>query len=94
MATPRGRGGVLDSPGSQTHMRVGKDLASTRMSKMHPLAVYKGFPGGISGKNPPVNAGEIRDMGLTPGLGRSPGGRYGNPLQDSCWENLMGREAW
>ena len=33
-------------------------------------------------------------MGSIPGLGRSPGGGYGNPLQHSCWENLMDRRAW
>ena len=33
-------------------------------------------------------------MGSIPGLGRSPGGGYGNPLQHSCWENLMDRGAW
>jgi len=33
-------------------------------------------------------------MGSVPGLGRSPGGRHGNPLQYSCLENLMDREAW
>ena len=31
---------------------------------------------------------------LIPGLGRSPGGGNGNPLQDSCWDNPMDREAW
>ena len=34
-------------------------------------------------KNPPANAGDLRDSGLIPGLGRSPGGRQGNPLQYS-----------
>ena len=34
-------------------------------------------------KKPPANAGDIRDMGLIPGLGRSPGGEHGNPLQYS-----------
>jgi len=34
-------------------------------------------------KNPPANAGNIRDMGSIPGLGRSPGGGHGNPLQYS-----------
>ena len=38
-------------------------------------------------KNPPANARDIRDVGLIPGSGRSPGGGYGNPLQDSCLEN-------
>ena len=38
-------------------------------------------------KNPPVNVGDIRDVGLIPGLRRSPGGGHGNPLQYSCLEN-------
>ena len=45
-------------------------------------------------KNPPVNAGDIRDTGSIPGLGRSPGGSYGNPLQYSCLEHPMNRGAW
>ena len=45
-------------------------------------------------KNSPANAGNIRDMGLIPGLGRSPGGGHGNPLQYSCLENPVDREAW
>ena len=45
-------------------------------------------------KNLPANAGEARDMGLTPGLGRSPGEGNGNPLQYSCLENPMDRAAW
>ena len=44
-------------------------------------------------KNPPANAGVIRDLGLIPGLGRSPGGRHDDPLQYSCLENPMGRGA-
>ena len=38
-------------------------------------------------KNMPANAGDIRVMDSIPGLGRSPGGRHGNPLQCSCLEN-------
>ena len=45
-------------------------------------------------KNPPSNAGEAGNVGLIPGLGRSPGGGHGNPLQYSCLENPMDREAW
>ena len=45
-------------------------------------------------KNLPVNAGELREVGLIPGSGRSPGGGNGNPLQDSCLENPMDRGAW
>ena len=45
-------------------------------------------------KNPPANAGDAENGGLIPGSGRSPGGRNGNPLQCSCLENPMDREAW
>ena len=45
-------------------------------------------------KNLPLNAEVVRDTGSIPGLGRSPGGRDGNPLQYSCLENPMNREAW
>ena len=40
-------------------------------------------------KNPPANAGNLRDSGLTPGLGRSPGRVHDNSLQYSCLENPM-----
>ena len=39
-----------------------------------------GFPGGASGKEPPANAGDIRDKGSIPGSERSPGGGHRNPL--------------
>ena len=45
-------------------------------------------------KNPPANAGDIREMGSIPGLGRSPGERNGNLLQYSCLDNSMDRGAW
>ena len=45
-------------------------------------------------KNPSVNAGEIRNTGWIPGLGKSPGEGHGNPLQYSCLRNLMDRRAW
>ena len=45
-------------------------------------------------KNLPANAGGIQDMSLTPGLGRSPPGGHGHPLQYSCLENPMDRGAW
>ena len=45
-------------------------------------------------KNPPANAGDIRDSGLIPGSGRSPGGGHGNPLQYSGLENAMDRGPW
>ena len=53
---------------------------------MHP-----GFPGGSDGKESACNAG---DLGLIPGLGRSPGEGNGNPLQYSCLENSTDRGVW
>ena len=44
-------------------------------------------------KNSTANAGDIRNGGLIPGLGRSPGGGHGNPLQYSCLENPMDKTA-
>ena len=44
-------------------------------------------------KNPPANAGHTGDVGLTPELGRSPGGGHGNPLQYSCLENPHGERS-
>ena len=51
----------------------------------------KGFPGGSDSKESARKAG---DLGLIPGLGRSPGGARGNTLQYSCLENPMDRGAW
>ena len=45
-------------------------------------------------KNLAANAGDIRDVGSVPELGRSPGEGHGNPLQYSCLENPMDRGAW
>ena len=44
-------------------------------------------------KNPPASAGDIRDAGLIPVSGRSPGGEYGNPLQYSCLKNPHGHRS-
>ena len=45
-------------------------------------------------KNLPANAGDLKDWGSIPGLGRSPGVRNGYPLQYSCLENSMDSGAW
>jgi len=50
-----------------------------------------GFLSSSAVKNLPASAG---DMGLIPGLGRSPGEGNGNPFQYSCLENSMDRGAW
>ena len=56
---------------------------------------HSSFPGGPVVKDPPAaGAGDARDAGLIPGLGRSPGGGNGNPLQYSCLENPKHRAAW
>ena len=45
-------------------------------------------------KNPPANAGNVRDTGSIPGSGRYLGGGHGNPFQHSCLENPMDGGAW
>ena len=50
--------------------------------------------GFANGKEPTANAGDLRDLGLIPGWGRSPGVENGKPLQHSCLENPMYRGAW
>ena len=62
--------------------------------KMSIKGVIWGFPGSSVGKkNPPANAGDTRDEGSIPGLGRCPGVGNGNPFQYSCLENPMDRGA-
>ena len=58
------------------------------------IYMFMGLPGASVVKNPPVNAGDTGDASLIPGLGRSPGGGHGNPLQYSCLENPVDRGAW
>ena len=45
-------------------------------------------------QNLPANAGDVRDSGLIPGPGRSPGGGHGNLVQNSCLENPINRGPW
>ena len=53
-----------------------------------------GLPGALAVKNLSANAGDIRVTGSIPGSGRSPVGGHGSPLQYSCLEDPMDREAW
>ena len=55
---------------------------------------YMGFPGGSVVKNSPSIAGDSRDVGLIPVMGRFPGVGNSNPLQYSCLRNFMERGAW
>ena len=57
----------------------------------YPLTFIQVFPVSSVVKNPTANA---EDGGLTPGSERSPGGRFGKPLQYSCLENPINRGAW
>ena len=62
-----------------------------------PTPVFLGFPGGSDSKESTCNVG---DLGLIPGLGQSPGGGHGNPLQCYClenphgWRSLAGHRPW
>ena len=51
---------------------------------MLPTPVFLGFPSGSDGKE---STGNARDLGSILGLGKFPGGEYGNPFQDSCLQN-------
>ena len=54
----------------------------------------QGFPGSSVLKNPLANAGDVRNMGSFPGSGINPEGEHSDPLQYSCLENPLNREAW
>ena len=62
--------------------------------KLCKLREMVGFPGGSSGREPACQCRKLRDAGLIPWLGRSPGEGNGYPLQYSCLENPMNRGAW
>ena len=76
---------------------------STKKHQMHQVISLKksyiyvyilmGFPGGTGGKESICNAGDTEDVGLIPGLGKSPGGGHSTLLQHSCLENPMDRGA-
>ena len=70
--------------GSDTTEGLSLSLSSTLGASQVALVV----------KNPPANAGDIRDSGSIPGSGRPPGGGHGNPLLYCCLENPMDRGAY
>ena len=65
-------------------------MGSQSRTRLKPLSSISSFPSGSVVKNPPDNA---RAVGLTPGLGRSPGKGNDNPLQYSCLGNSMDRRS-
>ena len=58
------------------------------------IHMQTGFPGDTAVKNPTFDAGDVRDQGSVPGLGRFPGVGNDNPLQYPCLETLIERGAW
>lgn len=72
-----------------------KTIIKKSSNKQSPgLDGYMGFPGGTSGQESACQCKDIRDTGLTPGSGRSPGGQLGDSLKYSSLENPMDRGAW
>ena len=86
-----GKPGVLQSMGWQ---RVRQDWVTKQGTTATMSISFWASQAALEIKKMPANAGDIRDVGLIPGLERSSGGAYGNPLQYSCLENRMDREAW
>ena len=76
---------------------LSQDLTSEEPKLSHYLGIIQytlSPPVALVVKNLPASAADTRDLGSTPGLGRSPGEGNGNPLHRSCLENPMGRGAW
>ena len=69
----------------------GNEVEGKAGARFYHLVGLVSFPCGSTGKESACNAG---DLGSIPGSGRSPGEGNGNPLQYSCLENPMDREAW
>ena len=97
-ALPATRTRVPISPRSYLHLLFSA-VCCTRLLNGREVASRCGFDCVVSQvapvvKNPPASAGDIRDVGSIPGSGRSPGEGNGDPLQDSCLEDALGRGAW
>ena len=98
----------LSPPGSSVHGMVqARILEWAARTTLHIILIvyihsssnllapqFLGFPSDASGKEPTCHAGDLRDAGLIPGLGRSPRGGYGNPLQYSCLDHPIDRGDW
>ena len=84
------------SADKRIHLQCRRPQFDSWVRKIHwrrdrlPTLVFLGFPHGSAGKESACNVG---DLGLIPGLGRSPGGGYGNSLQYSCLENPHGQRT-
>ena len=96
VAVPFSRGSSQPKDRTQVSCMTGRFFTSwaTREAKGVWGAYENAFQVLLEVKNPPANAGDTRDMASVLGLGRSPGGGHGNPLQYSCLENPLDRGAW
>ena len=96
VAVPFYRGSSQPKDRTQVSCITGRFFTSwaTREAKGVWGAYENAFQVLLEVKNPPANAGDTRDMASVLGLGRSPGGGHGNPLQYSCLENPLDRGAW
>ena len=83
-------GRVTWGPGQWLHKRCTEVLENIKKGVGRWCRV---FPGGTRGKEPACQRGDTGDVGSIPGLGRSPAGGHGKPLQCSCLENPMDRGA-
>ena len=86
----------LRQPGEYVKECMDQDVSTTGFIApiQRQLGAHQGLPPWLSSKESTFNAGAAGDIGLIPGLGRSPGGGHGNPLQYSFLENPMDRGAW
>ena len=100
---PRARGQLEAGPGQRGSLSPCPPPAWPVVQSHGPRATVSssgrlwqsmGFPDGSAGKEPTCNAGDARDMGPIPGLGRSPGGGNSSLLCYSCLENPTDRGAW
>ena len=62
--------------------------------ELEPVKNWRASRAALMAKNLPANAEDVRDLGLTPGLGRSPGGGHSTLLQYSFLENPIDRGIW
>ena len=84
---------LFNSPSKKKKGKTGSGYKGGQMS-IPVINKTRDFPGGSVVKNLSASAEDARDMGSVPGLGRSPGGGSGNPVQYFCLENSMDRGAW
>ena len=75
-------------------VHIKKDSSDSVTLFVYLLITYWASHAALVVKNSPVNAGDIRDVSVIPGLGGSPGVGNGNPRQYSCLENPMDRGTW